>query len=86
MTILRQPQHKMRRVRNALHAANTHCHWCGVATINPPPSGNPDGATVDHIKPRRECKSQAEYESAANHVLACQECNTERDRVDMLLL
>jgi hypothetical protein len=86
VTITRQGSRKMRRARNHMHAQDPRCNWCGTVTINPPRAGDPNAATVDHIKPRRECRSQQEYESASNHVLACFECNQLRDQVDIALL
>jgi len=86
MTILRQSTNEMRRVRKRLHAADPRCHWCATPTILGAPWGDPNSATVDHIKPRRECRSQEEYKSAQNHVLACFECNQERDKVDIAMM
>jgi hypothetical protein len=76
----------MKRVRDRLMAADPRCHWCGTATVIPTDAHNPNAATVDHVRPRRTCKSQAEYDSPTNHVLACFECNQERDRVDYALM
>lgn len=85
--IPRQGQRKIRRVRDALIAADPHCHWCGCVTLPAVASPfHPDMATVDHVKPRRECRSQEEYESETNHVLSCLECNQQRDQVDIALM
>jgi 5-methylcytosine-specific restriction endonuclease McrA len=74
----------MRRVLRDLRAADPHCHWCGCLTLDTQPPPFPkDMATVDHIKPRRECRTAKEYESPQNHVLACVECNILRDNIDL---
>jgi 5-methylcytosine-specific restriction endonuclease McrA len=89
MTIRRLNQRVMKRIRAKLRAANPHCHWCGVLTlegIHDRPDYGLDKATVDHLKPRRECKSAEEYHAEANLVLACYECNLERDRIDIALM
>ena len=86
MTIHRQSQSKMRRIRADLHAADPRCYWCRTVTRTTEGATDANAATVDHVKPRRECRSQEEYESTNNHVLACLECNRERDRVDMALM
>lgn len=89
MTIRRLSQHVMKRIRAKLRAADPHCHWCRVLTlegIHDRPDYGLDKATVDHLKPRRECKSAEEYHAMSNLVLACYECNSERDRVDIAML
>jgi len=84
--IRRQSQYKMWKVRRGLFAANPNCHWCGTATIMSGNKYDPNRATVDHIKPRRECRSQEEYDESDNHVLSCRECNLLRDQVDLALM
>ena len=86
MTISRPSQRAMRKTRDALRAADPRCHWCGVLTEIPTNAHDLNAATVDHVRPRRACKSQAEYDSPTNHVLACFECNALRDAVDIALL
>lgn len=84
MTIPRKSLRVMKRIRAKLRTINPHCHWCGVLTLETP--AQPDSATVDHVKPRRECRSAEEYHAESNLVLACFECNQGRDVVDMKLL
>ncbi len=86
MTISRLSQRVMKRVRAKLRAASPCCHWCAVLTNEPPQAGDPNGATVDHLKPRRECQSVAQYHAESNLVLACFECNSDRDKVDIALM
>ena len=87
MTLPRQGQRAVQRARDALFAANPSCHWCGTVTLHPSvAAGNPNMATLDHIRPRRECVSFEQYSSAQNHVLACFECNALRDTVDIALM
>lgn len=89
MTIRRLNQRVMKRIRAKLRAENPHCHWCGVLTlegIHDRPDYGLDKATVDHVKPRRECKSAEEYHAESNLVLACFECNSGRDRIDIALM
>jgi 5-methylcytosine-specific restriction endonuclease McrA len=69
-----------------LHEANPFCHWCNTYTEMHAPDKSPNKATLDHLKPRRECVSQEQYEADSNHVLACYECNVDRDRVDLALM
>lgn len=84
MTIKRRSQNVMKRIRAKLRSNNPHCHWCRTLTVDALPG--PDMATVDHLKPRRECKSAEEYHAESNLVLACHECNLGRDKVDLALM
>lgn len=85
--ITRLSQRSVARIRSALREKDPHCHWCGCMTLPTlPPPFHPDMETVDHIKARRQCKSAEEYHSASNMVLACMECNIERDRVDIEMM
>jgi hypothetical protein len=86
LTISRQSPHQVRRIRAELHAADPRRYWCRTVTHTTDGATDANAATVDHVKPRRECRSQEEYESSDNHVLACFECNQERDRVDLALM
>ena len=87
MTLPRQGQRAVQRARDRLFEADPRCHWCSVITLHPSvAAGNPNMATLDHIRPRRECVSFEQYSAPANHVLACFECNALRDTVDIALL
>lgn len=88
MTLPRQGAKASQRSRDALFAASPNCHWCGVTTLHPSacPPFDPNMATLDHVKSRRECVSFEQYSSTANHVLSCLECNQLRDRADHLLM
>lgn len=88
MTIPRQGARPTSRARDALFAKNPHCHWCNVLTLHPSvsPPFDPNMATLDHVKPRRECTSFEQYRAETNHVLSCMECNQQRDAVDIALL
>lgn len=87
VTIARKGQYAIKRIRAKLRAVSPICHWCGCATL-PAMAGpfHPDMETVDHIKPRWQCGSVEEYHAESNYVLACLECNNERDRVDVRML
>lgn len=86
--IPRQGTKAAQRARDAIFARDPRCHWCGVTTLHPGkcPPFHKDMATLDHVRPRRECRNFEEYSSPANHVLACLECNQQRDVVDKALM
>lgn len=73
-------------LRKKLHRENPICHWCGIPTIMLKPKDgivHPwDMATVDHIKPRRECRTVQEWKDPTNAVNSCNACNQRRDIVD----
>lgn len=81
-TIRRPSQATVRRRRNELFRQSPTCHWCGDPVvrrhINP---DDPHKATLDHIKSRRECTTEAEWRADSNTCLACHSCNQLRNEV-----
>jgi len=59
----------------------SRCYWCKSEVYECARVGqkHPKLATVDHILSKQECLTKKEYKSKRNQVLACQQCNTERN-------
>src|ERR1700722_2505309 len=82
-------RNKTAHIRKRLFNLNPRCHWCGKLTIFVEGNGIclPDNAaTVDHIVSRLMATSKAHHRSAANIVLACYKCNTNRADEEHTLL
>ena len=81
---------KFTRRRLRLWKDNPHCYWCGIETVladgeRPLP---PDAATLDHIRSRfvpERAQKDGKWRQGII-VLACNECNHERGRMEQLFL
>ncbi len=74
-----------RTYRDMMFIADPHCHWCNREVVLPKHClgmMRPYTATADHVKSRLEAKTEAEYHSFKNIVLACYECNAKRARAE----
>lgn len=69
---------KTRQRREALMAADPHCHWCGTPviyyTLSPREKVPSNFATIDHLNSRASGPRPADGET----VLACNSCNQRR--------
>lgn len=81
-----KPKSQQARRRLNLWLKDPHCFWCERLTVLPPNGGGalfPHHATLDHILSRNVRLPGEQFNCGENTVLACHQCNNERNREEL---